>query len=608
MIVVDLSAVSMSRPDRPLLSDVSLTVSTGERIGVVGINGTGKSTLLRVVAGLEPPERGTVRRGAGARISLLDQGGDLPDTTALAAVGEGWEAEAALTRLGLGKLFDRRVQQLSGGQRKRVALARSLLNPADLLILDEPTNHLDVDGIEWLEAELKRFRGAVLLVTHDRHVLDRVTNRIVELDRGRAYVHQGGYAAYLDARAEREAQTVRAEDVRRNLARSELAWLRRGAPARTRKPKARIAAATQTVQSRAPGAARGVALDLHIAATPRLGDTVIELRSVRVGYPDLAAPGEIRPVLDGVDLALDPDERLGIIGLNGAGKSTLLDVLAGRLAPTAGAVVTGPTVRLGYWDQLGQDLDPALRPVDVVAGPARRPDWSDEAFLERFWFDKDNAWAPVGTLSGGERRRLQLVATLAQRPNVLLLDEPTNDLDLDTLRVLEDFLEDWPGALVVVSHDRAFLERTVTDVIIVDGNAGATRRPGGLSRWLADRAAAAVPGFAPPTGRSGASGKTATGRSAASGKTATGKPAPAKRAPGGKPSARTLRHRLRDTEKELATLARRRDALNARLEEAGAAADIAALARIGTELAEVTAAIDAVEERWLELAAESESG
>jgi len=590
MIVVDLSAVCMSRPDRPLLQDVSLTISSGERIGVVGINGTGKSTLLRVVAGLEAPESGTVRRGAGARTTLLDQGGDLPDTTVLAAVGEGWEAEAALTRLGLGELFDRPTGTLSGGQRRRVALARALVQPSDLLILDEPTNHLDVDGIEWLEAELARFRGALLLVTHDRHVLDRVTNRIVELDRGRAHVHPGGYGTYLERRAEREMQAARAEDVRRNLARAELAWLRRGAPARTRKPKARIAAATRTVQGRGPAAARAGALDLHVAATPRLGDTVIELRGVHAGHRD-PTTGAHREVLAGVDLALDPDERLGVIGLNGSGKSTLLDVLSGRLAPSSGEVVVGPTVRLGYWDQLGRTFDPALRPVDVVAGPSRRPDWSDEAFLERFWFDKDNAWAPVGTLSGGERRRLQLVATLAERPNVLLLDEPTNDLDLDTLRVLEDFLEEWPGALVVVSHDRAFLERTVTDVVVVDGSGRVGRRPGGLAGWLAGRNPSGAP--------EAAAGRPAT--KPAQGKPAQGKPAQ------GSASPSTLRHRLREADKEVAALTRRRDALAAELDGAATAADVGELARIGTELAEVGARLEAAEERWLALATELET-
>ena len=589
MIVVDVSGVSMSRPDRPLLQDVSVTISTGDRLGVVGINGTGKSTLLRVIAGLLAPEQGTVRRANGARISLLDQAAELPETTALAAVGEGWEAEAALSRLGLGSLADRPVSELSGGQRKRVALARALLDPAELLILDEPTNHLDVDGIEWLEAKLAKLRGAVLLVTHDRHVLDRLTTRIIELDRGRAYVHQGGYASYLDARAEREAQSARAEDVRRNLARSELAWLRRGAPARTRKPKARIAAATEVVQGRSPSAARADALDLHIAATPRLGSTVLELRGVHAGYD---TPEGRREVLRGVDLALDPDERLGIIGPNGAGKSTLLEVMAGQLTASAGELVVGTTVRLGYWDQRGDRFDPNLRAVDVVAGPGRRPDWSDEAFLERFWFDKDNAWAPIHTLSGGERRRLQLVATLAQRPNVLLLDEPTNDLDLDTLRALEDFLEGWPGALVVVSHDRAFLERTITDVIVLDGSGSAVRRPGGLAGWLADRAraeqAAAPPGPGKPD--------------------KPGKPDRPDKPSSGKSSPSTLRHRLRDTEKELAVLTRKRDGLTPKLDVAATSGDHAELARVGTELAALAAAIDALEERWLELAAEAESG
>ncbi|MGD9752624.1 MAG: ATP-binding cassette domain-containing protein, partial [Acidimicrobiia bacterium] len=380
-----------------------------------------------------------------------------------------------------------------------------------------------------------------------------------------------------------------------NLARHELAWLRRGAPARTRKPKARIEAATAVVQGRGPSAARADALDLHVAATPRLGNTVVELRGVHAGH----TPGQA--VLRGVDLVLDPDERLGIIGLNGAGKSTLLEVIAGHLSPSAGEVVIGTTVRLGYWDQHGDRFDPDLRAVDVVAGPTRRPDWSDEAFLERFWFDKDNAWAPISTLSGGERRRLQLVAILAQRPNVLLLDEPTNDLDLDTLRALEDFLETWPGALVVVSHDRAFLERTVTDVIVLDGSGTAARRPGGLAGWLADRARAAAGEVVAPAGRPGAA---KPGKAAKPDK-------PGEPAKPGKPqrsSASTLRHRLRDTEKELQVLGRKRDALTPKLEAAGAAADHAELARIGTELAELTAAIDALEERWLELAAEAESG
>src|SRR5690606_6097898 len=266
---------------------------------------------------------------------------------------------------------------------------------------------------------------------------------------------------------------ARAETTRRNLARRELAWLRRGAPARTSKPKARVREATAVVEGRAKAAARPGELPLH-AATPRLGDRVVELHGVGHGYGD-------RPLFTGVDLLLDNRERLGIVGANGTGKSTLLDIIAGRLSPDEGRVEVGTTARIGYYDQRGRDLDPTQRVRDAVTGGERDADWSDAALMEAFWFDDDAQWAPIGMLSGGERRRLQLLLTLAERPNVLLLDEPTNDLDLDTLRQLEDFLEEWPGALVVVSHDRAFLERTVTDVIVLDGEGFAGRRPGGYA-------------------------------------------------------------------------------------------------------------------------------
>ena len=345
-----------------------------------------------------------------------------------------------------------------------------------LLILDEPTNHLDIDAIAWLEERLAVHRGGLVLVSHDRHVLDRVTTRILELDRGHGYVHDGGYAGYLEARAEREARAARQEGVRRNLARSELAWLRRGAPARTSKPKARIEAATAIVEGRPEAAAREGELDLGFGA-PRLGDNVIDLQRVGHRYGD--GPWLFR----GVDLSLDPRERLGIVGPNGAGKSTLLDVIAGTLQPTEGTVEVGTTVALGTFAQRGIELDPAMRVDQAVAGPTRLPDWQDARFLERFWFDADAQRSPIGLLSGGERRRLQLVLTLRARPNVLLLDEPTNDLDLDTLRVLEDVLEDWPGAVVVVSHDRAFLERTVADVLVIDDQHPGRRVPGGFGGW-----------------------------------------------------------------------------------------------------------------------------
>ena len=582
MILLDAGAVAASRPGRPLFAGLSLTLSSGDRLAVVGINGGGKSTLLRVLAGVEAPEDGVVRRGRGARVVLLAQVDELPVGTVRAAVGEGWEASAALDRLGLTGLVDADVATLSGGEGKRVALARALveLGPPGgdddgvLLLLDEPTNHLDVDAIAWLEDRLAAHRGGLVLVTHDRHVLDRVTTRILELDRGRTFLHGGGYASWLAAQVERQEQADKSEDVRRNLARTELAWLRRGAPARTRKPKARIAAATALVEGRAEAAARKGELDLSFG-TPRLGDKVIALHGAGHRFDGQGW------LFRRVDLDIGPDERLGIVGPNGAGKSTLLDVLAGRLAPTEGRVERGPTVRLGIYDQRGRELDLTARVRDVVAGPHRQPDWEDARFLERFWFDGDAQWAPVGLLSGGERRRLQLVLTLREKPNVLFLDEPTNDLDLDTLRTLEDVLETWPGALVVVSHDRAFLERTVTDVVVLDDEHDVDRLPGGYAGWDAGRR-----------------------RRPSATKAVTGARAAPSLAPGRDgPSPSTLRHRLKKVERDLARSQRHRDELLAALADAGD--DHLAHAELGRRLTAAQAELDAAEERWLEISVEA---
>jgi ABC transport system ATP-binding/permease protein len=579
VILVDCDRITMSRPGRTLFEDLSVTVSAGDRLGIVGLNGTGKSTLLRVLADHVEPESGTIRRGRGARVAMLDQEAALPDGTALAAVGDSWEAAAVLDRVGMGPFADRPVSELSGGQRKRVALARALVAECDLLILDEPTNHLDIDGIAWLEDRLAGFGGGLVLVTHDRHLLDRVTTRILELDRGRGHVHEGGYASYLEARAEREERAATAEAVRRNLARSELAWLRRGAPARTRKPKARIEAATAIVEGRAEAAARSGELDLHLG-TPRLGDKVIELHGVGHRFGD--GPWLFR----GVDLALDRRERLGVVGVNGTGKSTLLDIIAGRIAPLEGTVDSGATVSLGYYDQLTRELDPSARAREVVAGPHRDPDWTDARLLEAFWFDADSQWAPVEMLSGGERRRLQLLTVLAAKPNVLLLDEPTNDLDVDTLRVLEDFLDEWPGALVVVSHDRAFLERTVTDVIVLDGAGRAGRRPGGYAAWEEERRAS--------RSRSGA-GATATAGAAPAPKRQRPKPAAGR-------SRSTVRRELTAAERDLARIDDRHDRLTGEVQAAGN--DHEALARLGAELAALDEERRVAEDRWLELSEE----
>ena len=594
MICVDVDRVTMTRPGRPLFSDVSLTISTGDRLGIVGLNGTGKSTLLSVLTGEVEPESGMVRRGRNVRIATLPQRPVLPGGTVLAAVEavaeQDWEAAAVLDHLGMASLTDADTGRLSGGQAKRVALARALVAPSDLLVLDEPTNHLDIDAIAWLEDRLDSYRGGLVLVTHDRHVLDRVTNRVLELDRGRSYLHDGGYAGYLEGRALREEQSVSQEATRKNLARKELAWLRRGAPARTTKPKARIEAATTLVETRAEPAARSGIPDLWFG-TPRLGDKVVELEDVSFRYPDTTS------LFTHVELMLDNRERLGLVGPNGAGKSTLLDLIAGRKVPTSGTIEVGSTVRIGYYDQIGIELDPKQRVREAITGGRREPDWQDAALLESFWFDGDAQWAPIELLSGGERRRLQLLLVLAQKPNVLLLDEPTNDLDLDTLRVLEEFLDDWPGALIVVSHDRAFLERTVADVIVMDGHTQPSRRPGGYAAWEEQRRASMVRGRIADPRKAKSSPPSTKGKTSTTTDSTT---RPATRSPS------TLRFLIKDLDKEINRLTKTKGRLEQKVADLASSGDHVELTRSGAELTAVIAQLEAAEEQWLALADEAE--
>jgi ATP-binding cassette subfamily F protein uup len=554
VILVDLERVSAARPGRPLFTDLSLTVATGDRLGIVGLNGWGKSTLLRILAGTGVPESGAVRRGRDVRVGFLEQEPVLPPGRVGDAVPAGWQGEAALDRLGLGGLLDADVATLSGGQAKRVALAAVLSTETDFLILDEPTNHLDVEAIEWLEGHLASYRGGLVLVTHDRHVLDKVTTRMVEIDRGKSYVHEGGYASWLEARIEREEQAAGAEQKRKNLARTELAWLRRGAPARTTKAKSRVDSATALVNARPEQAARGGELDLARFGSTRLGDVVAELHDVSYAWPGQP------PLFKDLELLLDPKERLGIVGPNGSGKTTLLEVIAGRRPPTTGTARLGKTVQLAYHDQHAAELDLSMRVRDAVAD-GQPPGPEHASLLERFWFDRDAQFAPIGTLSGGERRRLQLLLVLARKPNVLLLDEPTNDLDLDTLRALEDFLEDWSGALVVVSHDRTFLDRTVERRLVL----GSPAQSG-----------------APVT----------------STRQRTEKP----KANGGR-SPSTLRRLLGQTEREVAKLDARRAQLVAEL----GTTDHEVLTRVGAELATVEHSLAEAEERWLALGVELEA-
>lgn len=571
-VLIDLERVSARAPDRALFTDLSLTIADGDRVGVVGINGTGKSTLLKVIAGEMQPEAGVVRRGRGARVEFLGQEPDLPAGSVRAAIGEGWESEAILERLGMGAMIDEDVSTLSGGQLKRVALARVLARPSELLILDEPTNHLDLAVVTWLEKFLATYRGGLVLVSHDRHLLDRITTRMVELDRGKRYVHEGGYTSYLANKAERDVRAASAESVRRNLARRELAWLRRGAQARSTKQKARVQSASALIAQRPQAPARSSELALKIG-TPRLGDKVIELSGVTFRH-SRDAPA----TLVDVDLIIGPDERLGVVGMNGTGKSTLLDLIAGRKSPESGTIETGTTVVVGYSDQVGVELDPTARLQDLVAGPNRTPgSLEDQALMERFWFTGDLPYAPVGTLSGGERRRLQLLLVLARRPNVLILDEPTNDLDLDTLRILEEFLEEWSGALIVVSHDRTFLERTTKRVLALSGDGSVAAVAGGLQAWVesVERSTRPVRGRTPSV-------------------TDARRESPNR--PG--PSSSTLNRQIREIDKEIIRLQRQRDKLHAELIDT---TEYAMAGDLGVQLVEIQVALDAAEHRWLVL-------
>jgi ATP-binding cassette subfamily F protein uup len=608
VILVDLNGVCLARPGRPLFEDLSLTVSSGQRIGIVGLNGGGKSSLVGVISGTVEPDSGTVRRGRGVRISSLDQDPRLSEGTVQTVVGDSWELEAVLDRLDLADRLDQPTSALSGGEAKRVALARCLVAESDLLLLDEPTNHLDLETVAWLGERLATYQGGLILVTHDRHLVDAVTNQVLELDRGQAYLHDGGYATYLLNRSQRESQAARSESVRRNLVRRELAWLRRGAKARTSKSKARIDAANELMAAEPGSGPRESDIDWDLG-TPRLGDKVVELHGVGYRFPD--GP----ELFSGLELLIGPRERLGIVGPNGAGKTTLLELMARLREPTSGSVVHGTTVELAYFDQTGAELDPDLRVREIVVGPDRDPTWRDTKLMEAFWFDDDAQFAQVRYLSGGERRRLQLLVALAQQPNVLLLDEPTNDLDLDTLRSLEDYLDVWPGALVVVSHDRAFLSRTVDDVIVLDGAGGAGRFPGGYEAWVEERLsrrARGKVGSRSTRGATAGSGRSASevGRSAGGGDNTAG--GGDNTAGGGdntgdtttRTSASTLRHRLKALEKEIAKLEKRRGELTGALEAAGT--DHEALASAGAALGEVTAAIGEAEEEWLAVSGDLE--
>ncbi len=526
MNLVTLENISKQYSERQLLDDVDLRINAGDRIGLIGVNGSGKTTLLRIIAGLEQPDDGKVTVWGGVQVEYLPQEPSLPtEMTVLdylyagnspqlrllreyqeassrlqqeptsAAWQEqlailsaemdhtaGWAADAnaksILTQLGVAA-FTARLGTLSGGQGKRVALARALIDPADLLILDEPTNHIDAEMIAWLEEYLTTVPSALLMVTHDRYFLDRVVNRIVELDRRQLNNYPGNYQRYLEKRTEYQEQLQSAELKRQSLLRRELEWLRRGAMARSTKQKARKQRIEELQRLRYDRGQETVAM---VLAGRRLGKKVLEARGLEMAYDSHA-------LFKGVEFFLKPGDRIGIIGPNGVGKSTLLDVLAGKTSPISGDITWGETVHLGYYDQLGQNLDDSVRVIDFINNITPLIRTNDDRrveaaqMLEWFLFPRPQQQTYIGSLSGGERRRLYLLWVLVHQPNVLFLDEPTNDLDIQTLTVLEQFLDNFKGSLVVVSHDRYFLDRNVDFLAAFEGGQMSTRYPGPYANY-----------------------------------------------------------------------------------------------------------------------------
>ncbi|WP_067533707.1 ABC-F family ATP-binding cassette domain-containing protein [Nocardia crassostreae] len=589
--LINLEAVNKSFGIKPLLDNVSLGVQEGERIGVVGLNGGGKTTLLEVLTGLEQPDSGRVSRVGGLRMAVVTQRGVLPEGATVGEVVLAGLAADAMTDgvaehewasnqrirsivegIGIADLgMDTPVANLSGGERRRTALAAALVRELDLLVLDEPTNHLDVEGVQWLAEHLLSRRSALVVVTHDRWFLDTVATRTWEVQGGKVETYEGGYNDWIFARAERVRQADASEARRQNLARKELAWLRRGAPARTSKPRYRIEAAEALIAN-VPAPRDSVSLASF--ARKRLGRVVIELEDTTLATPDG------RELVKDLTWRLAPGERVGLVGVNGSGKTTLLRALAGDSDPKSGKRIQGQTVKIGWLRQELDDLPLDMRVLEAVQDVAQRTMLGDKEITasqlaERLGFTPAKQRTPVGDLSGGERRRLQLTRILMGEPNVLLLDETTNDLDIDTLQQLEDLLDNWAGTLVVISHDRYLIERICDSTWALFGDGKLTNLPGGIEEYLRKRTALIA-------AKSGA----------------TTKPAPAASATDSA-AYRAARKELAKLERAIEKLTEREEKLHAKLAEAATNPD--QLITLGAELKQVQSEKESTEERWLEL-------
>src|SRR4051794_24341220 len=580
--LVNLKDVAKGYAARTVLDGVTLGVSAGDRVGIVGRNGDGKSTLLKLIAGVERPDAGQVTRVGTLQLSLLGQGDDLRDdkTVRDELVGgradHEWAADARFREVLEGLLggvemrrfprgLDTLIGPLSGGERRRIALAKTLLGHPELLLLDEPTNHLDVEGVDWLAHHLAARRGSILVITHDRWFLDAVCTHTWEVADGDVHQYEGGYAAYVLARAERERQAVAREERRQQLLRKEPAWLRRGPPARTSKPKFRIEAANALIADEPEARDR---TELLRFAASRLGNKVIDAEHVSLAFGT-------KPILNDVTWQLGPGDRFALVGVNGSGKSTLTKILAGELTPDTGEVDRGATVKLAHLSQDTAEIPGHLRvleAIEAVRGYARLGDGVELTagrLAERFGFRGEQQRTLVKDLSGGERRRLQLMRLLMGEPNVLLLDEPTNDLDNDTLTALEDLLDSWPGTLVVVSHDRYFVERVCDNVYALTGDGKITHLPGGIDQYLTLRR---------PVEERVKEAKAVPNQSV----------------------VRAARKEVARLERRLAKLTEREAELHEEMAEA--ATDHVRLRELQHELQEVTSDKDRLEEEWLEAA------